>query len=105
MLEAMACGTPVIAANLSSLPEVVGDAGILVDPYNTEELADGMAAIVNDSQLRERLHEHHLPSNITIAEIEQKLMASPQRGGCISAWGATPGKHGTKNARHWSVKA
>jgi len=57
VLEAMACGTPVIAANLSSLPEVVGDAGILVDPYNTEELADGMAAIVNDSQLRERLHQ------------------------------------------------
>ena len=41
-LEAMACGTPVVVSNVSSLPEVVGDAGLLVDPYDVEELAVAM---------------------------------------------------------------
>ncbi len=54
-LEAMACGTPVIASNLSSLPEVVGDAAILIDPYNVDELADAMGMLAKDNQLREEL--------------------------------------------------
>ncbi|MBX2863018.1 MAG: glycosyltransferase family 4 protein [Leptolyngbyaceae cyanobacterium MAG.088] len=54
-LEAMACGTPVIASNLSSLPEVVGAAAILVDPYNVAELADAMKMVANDAQLRAQL--------------------------------------------------
>ncbi|MEM9806518.1 MAG: glycosyltransferase family 1 protein [Cyanobacteria bacterium P01_D01_bin.56] len=54
-LEAMACGTPVIASNISSLPEVVGDAAILVDPYNVDELADAMRMVATDSQLRRRM--------------------------------------------------
>ena len=41
-LEAMACGTPVIVSNTSSLPEVVGNAGMLVDPENVEEIAEAM---------------------------------------------------------------
>lgn len=55
VLEAMACGTPVITSNLSSLPEVAGDAAILIDPYNVEEIADAMQAIANDSGLRAKL--------------------------------------------------
>lgn len=55
VLEAMACGTPVITSNCSSLPEVTGDAGIVVDPYNCEEIAEAMKAIANDSDLRSRL--------------------------------------------------
>lgn len=51
----MACGTPVITSNLASLPEVVGDAAILIDPYNTEELADAMSMIANDSRLQQTL--------------------------------------------------
>ena len=42
-LEAMACGTPVVTSNVSSLPEVTGDAALLVDPYSAEEIADGDA--------------------------------------------------------------
>ena len=55
VLEAMACGTPVITSNLSSLPEVVGEAALLVDPYKTEEITAAMQAIANDSKLRSHL--------------------------------------------------
>ena len=57
VLEAMACGTPVITSNLSSLPEVSGDAALLVNPYNTEEIAAAMQAIAGNSQLRARLSQ------------------------------------------------
>ncbi|MEH2302133.1 MAG: glycosyltransferase family 1 protein [Nostoc sp.] len=55
VLEAMACGTPVITSNLSSLPEVAGDAAILINPYNTEEITEAMQAIATDLELRSRL--------------------------------------------------
>jgi glycosyltransferase involved in cell wall biosynthesis len=55
VLEAMACGTPVITSNISSLPEVAGDAAILINPYDTGEITAAMQAIVNDSSLRSRL--------------------------------------------------
>ena len=51
-LEAMACGCPVIISNTSSLPEVVGDAGILVDPYDVEELAKAMYEVLKDESFR-----------------------------------------------------
>jgi glycosyltransferase involved in cell wall biosynthesis len=54
-LEAMACGTPVVAANTSSIPEVVGDAGLLVDPHDTGALADAVLRILTDEALREEL--------------------------------------------------
>ena len=59
-LEAMACGTPVITSNRSSLPEVVGAAALLVDPEDTAELTDAMARIVDDEALREDLRERGL---------------------------------------------
>ncbi|RCJ39280.1 mannosyltransferase [Nostoc punctiforme NIES-2108] len=55
VLEAMACGTPVITSNLSSLPEVAGDAAILIDPYNTGEITEAMQAVATNSELRSRL--------------------------------------------------
>jgi glycosyltransferase involved in cell wall biosynthesis len=54
-LEAMACGTPVITSNLSALPEVTGEAAILIDPYELKEIATAMAEMVRDSQLRSHL--------------------------------------------------
>jgi len=54
-LEAMACGTPVIVSNASSLPEVVGDAALLVDPYKPEEWAAALSQVCNDRQLRDDL--------------------------------------------------
>lgn len=50
-LEAMACGTPVIASNTTSFPEVVGEAGILVNPLCAEEIAEAMGRIVDDPSL------------------------------------------------------
>ena len=60
LLEAMACGTPVIAANTSSLPEVVGDAGLLFDPLRTEELAEALARLCEHRELREQLRARGL---------------------------------------------
>jgi glycosyltransferase involved in cell wall biosynthesis len=54
-LEAMACGTPVVTSSTSSLPEVVGDAGLLVDPYDEEALANAMMTLLCDQELRRRL--------------------------------------------------
>ncbi len=54
-LEAMACGTPVVTSNVSSLPEVTGDAALLVDPYSAEAIADAMRRVLTDDALRSDL--------------------------------------------------
>ena len=54
-LEAMACGTPVISSNASSLPEVVGDAGILLEPRDAAGLTQAMARVLHDDTLRQEL--------------------------------------------------
>ena len=51
-LEAMACGTPVVTSNVSSLPEVVGDAAVLVDPYSPRAIADGILTVLHSAHLR-----------------------------------------------------
>jgi glycosyltransferase involved in cell wall biosynthesis len=59
-LEAMACGTPVITSNVSSLPEVVGDAGIMVDPRDPQELAEAIIRVLEDADLRLHMREKGL---------------------------------------------
>ena len=59
-LQAMSCGTPVIASNVSSLPEVVGDAGLLADPYDPSKLAQAMATVASDGFLRRELRRRGL---------------------------------------------
>jgi glycosyltransferase involved in cell wall biosynthesis len=56
-LEAMACGCPVIVSNRASLPEVVGEAGLLFDPTSPEELAERMSLLAADSELYHKLKE------------------------------------------------
>jgi glycosyltransferase involved in cell wall biosynthesis len=51
-LEAMACGTPVVTSNVSSLPEVAGGAALLVDPYDPESIAHGVCQALTDEPLR-----------------------------------------------------
>jgi glycosyltransferase involved in cell wall biosynthesis len=52
VLEAIACGTPVITSNLSSLPEVTGDAAILINPYSIDEMREAIQQIAKNNQLR-----------------------------------------------------
>ena len=56
-LEAMSCGTPVVTSNASSMPEVVGEAAFLVDPYDPDSIADGMRQVLTDASLRATLIE------------------------------------------------
>jgi glycosyltransferase involved in cell wall biosynthesis len=56
-LEAMASGTPVVTSNVSSLPEVVGDAAVLIDPYDPDAIAAGIRRVLEDEGLREDLRE------------------------------------------------
>ena len=60
LLEAMQYGTPVISANVSSMPEIVGDAGILVDPLSVEEISAAMIKLLSDRVLREKLSERSI---------------------------------------------
>jgi glycosyltransferase involved in cell wall biosynthesis len=55
IVEAMACGTPVITSSVTSMPEVAGNAAIIVDPYDVEALADGMLKLASDAELRHSL--------------------------------------------------
>ncbi len=55
VLESMKCGTPVVTANVSSLPEVAGDAALMIDPIDVDALADALRRLIIDSTLREKL--------------------------------------------------
>jgi glycosyltransferase involved in cell wall biosynthesis len=55
VLEAMACGTPVLTSSVSALPEVAGDAAVLVDPERVEAIAEGIEGLLRDEGLRDRL--------------------------------------------------
>ena len=59
-LEAMASGTPVITSNVSSLPEVVGDAAMLIDPYEPDAIAGAMRRVLMDDRLRDDMRERGL---------------------------------------------
>lgn len=54
-LEAMACGTPVVTSNVASIPEVVGDAALMVNPYKIDEIASAIQSVVEDSFLQKQL--------------------------------------------------
>lgn len=55
ILEAMSCGTPVVTSNISSLPEVAGDATLLIDPYDVEALSNALQRLITDTELRNTL--------------------------------------------------
>ena len=55
ILEGMACGVPVITSNTSSMPEIAGDAALLVDPSKPEQIAEAINRILNDDKLRTEL--------------------------------------------------
>jgi glycosyltransferase involved in cell wall biosynthesis len=57
VLEAMACGVPVLCSNTSSLPEVAGDAAVLVNPLDVDDIARGLTEITSNEDLRTTLIE------------------------------------------------
>ncbi len=74
-LEAMACGTPVAVSRVSSLPEVVGDAGVYFDPREESTIADALLRLLDDPELREELrarglaHAAQFPWERTVAGV------------------------------------
>ena len=54
-LEAMSCGTPVVASNSTAIPEVVGDGGIMVDPYDVDGFASAIYELLNNKNLRTKM--------------------------------------------------
>jgi glycosyltransferase involved in cell wall biosynthesis len=80
-LEAMACGTPVLVSNTSSLPEVVGEAGILVPPDDVEAMAGALQRLVQDTGLRARLRQQGLERTrlFTWERMAQQTVALYQR--------------------------
>lgn len=59
-LEAMKCGTPVIVGNKTSLPEVVGDAGLMVNPFDEAEITSALAQLIDNRDLRDKLRRKGL---------------------------------------------
>ena len=84
-LEAMACGTPVVTSNVSSLPEVAGGAALLVDPYDTNAIAAGIVRAVTDEALRGdlialgRARAHMFSWPQSVAEIHRIYLQVAQR--------------------------
>jgi glycosyltransferase involved in cell wall biosynthesis len=88
-VEAMACGTPVVASNAASLPEAVGDAASLVDPHSKEEIANAISSLLSDPGLRRARAEAGLiqsakfrwpdVANRTLALYQQVANGSPAR--------------------------
>lgn len=60
LVEAMACGCPVVTSNVTCMPETVGDAGMLIDPYDVGSLTDGMYRVLTDSELSGELRRKSL---------------------------------------------
>jgi glycosyltransferase involved in cell wall biosynthesis len=82
-LEAMACGTPVVCAHTSSLPEVAGDAALLVDPLDADGMATAMQQALDDEELCARLVERgfHQAARFTWRAAAQQLLAIYERVG------------------------
>jgi glycosyltransferase involved in cell wall biosynthesis len=88
-LEALSCGTPVVASSSTSLPEVVGDAGVLVDPLSVEQLAEAMRRVLTDAPLRAALRDKALrraqtfswekTARLTLAAYEEAWARSRER--------------------------
>ncbi len=75
-VEAMACGTPVVASNTTALPEAVGDAALTIDPTNIEEMVEAMTRLLDDISLKKRLRQKGLEraAHFTWKRTAQRLM-------------------------------
>jgi glycosyltransferase involved in cell wall biosynthesis len=85
-IEAMACGTPVIASATTGLPEAVGGAGLMVDPTRVEELSAAMVQLLDDASLRQGLRQAGIERarELTWSRTAQRLLASLEGNGAAS---------------------
>jgi glycosyltransferase involved in cell wall biosynthesis len=91
-LEAMQCGAPVIVGNRTSLPEVVGDAGLLVNPFDVDQLARAIAQVIDDASLRRELRAKgferarnfnwHETARLTLEAYERAASRAQARKAC-----------------------
>jgi glycosyltransferase involved in cell wall biosynthesis len=81
ILEAMACGVPVIASNQSAMPEVVGQAGLLINPYHVDELAAAITRLLSEANLRQQFKQAGLAqaAQFTWLSMAAKLLALYQK--------------------------
>ena len=84
VLEAGACGVPVITSNTSSLPEVAGDAALLVDPHDVDAIAEAMNRLVTDAALRTELSRRGLAN---VQRFSWEKCAAGDVGGVTGSWG------------------
>lgn len=82
-LEAMQCGLPVITSNSSSLPEVVGDAGLLVDPTDKDGMCDAMLTLLNDTTIHQKFREKGIKR---AAQFSWSNCADATLAGYTQAW-------------------
>jgi glycosyltransferase involved in cell wall biosynthesis len=89
-LEALACGTPVVCSNRSSLPEVMGDAALLVDPDDSAALAGAIERVLTDADLRQELSELGPPQagKFTWDETARRTIAAYEEARMAGAAGA-----------------
>jgi glycosyltransferase involved in cell wall biosynthesis len=85
-LEAMASGTPVVTSRISSLPEVVGDAAVLVDPYSVEDIAGGLERVLGDDALRASMIEK---GHARVAQFSWERSVRAIHGGYMKVLGVT----------------
>ncbi|MBI3764543.1 MAG: glycosyltransferase family 4 protein [Chloroflexi bacterium] len=93
-LEAMACGTPVVASNTSSLPEAVGDAGILLPPSDPRQWAEALGRVLDDATLRADLSARGIArtAQFTWEAAAEATLAVYQRVALLNRQDATPQK-------------
>jgi glycosyltransferase involved in cell wall biosynthesis len=77
VLESMVLGTPVVTSRESSLPEIAGDAALLVDPYDADDIARGITTIVNDADLRAELSRrgHRQAAKFSVERYRERVAA------------------------------
>jgi glycosyltransferase involved in cell wall biosynthesis len=96
-LEAMAAGTPVVTSRISSLPEVVGDAAMLVDPYSVEDIAMGLDRVLGDDALRATLIAR---GHARVAQFSWERSARAIHAGYMKALGVSaPARAAAEEAR------
>jgi glycosyltransferase involved in cell wall biosynthesis len=88
VLEAMACGTPVLTSNTTSLPEVAGDAALLMDPCDKDAIAGAMAKLSGDENLRQQLSNagQERAAAFTWHRCAEETLAVYRRGTVSPAW-------------------